>query len=76
MIPRFSPCILHLWVGLLCLVTTGLNAAEASQTSHGLKIGQKAPAWVLKDPLGQTHTLDQHLEKGPLALLFYRSADW
>ena len=76
MISRFSPYILHLWIGLLCLVTTGLNAAEASQTSHGLKIGQKAPAWDLKDPLGQTHTLYQHLEKGPLALIFYRSADW
>lgn len=42
----------------------------------GLAVGQKAPAFSLRDQYGHTQTLDSL--KGPhgTVLLFFRSADW
>ena len=42
----------------------------------GLEVGQKAPAFSLRDQLGGVQTLDTL--KGPkgTVLLFFRSADW
>jgi hypothetical protein len=42
----------------------------------GLEVGQKAPAFSLRDQLGRVQTLDTL--KGPkgTVLLFFRSADW
>ena len=42
----------------------------------GLAVGQKAPAFSLRDQFGHTQTLDSL--KGPhgTVLLFFRSADW
>ncbi len=42
----------------------------------GLAVGQKAPAFSLRDQFGHTQTLDTL--KGPhgTVLLFFRSADW
>ena len=44
--------------------------------SIGLSVGQKAPAFSLRDQFGQIQTLDTL--KGPhgTVLLFFRSADW
>jgi hypothetical protein len=44
--------------------------------SIGLSVGQKAPAFSLRDQFGQIQTLDSL--KGPkgTVLLFFRSADW
>lgn len=44
--------------------------------SIGLEVGQKAPAFSLRDQLGRVQTLDTL--KGPkgTVLLFFRSADW
>jgi hypothetical protein len=45
-------------------------------TSIGLKVGQRAPAFSLRDQSGQDQTLESL--KGPrgTVLLFFRSADW
>jgi hypothetical protein len=44
--------------------------------SIGLSVGQKVPAFSLRDQFGETQTLDSL--KGPkgTVLLFFRSADW
>ena len=66
----------------LCLLTaalllTVLNAAgEATPENTGLSVGQRAPAFTLKDQNGQEVSLEALLKKGPVALVFFRSADW
>ena len=51
-------------------------AQEASPEKTGLAIGQKAPAFTLKDQNDKEVSLASLLKKGPVALVFYRSADW
>ena len=59
------------------LVSTGLDAAEVvSPEQIGLPIGQPAPAFTAKDQNGREISLESLLEKGPVALVFFRSADW
>ena len=61
----------------VALIATGLDAAEvASAQNTGLRIGQVAPAFSLKDQNGKEVSLDALLKKGPVALVFFRSADW
>ncbi len=42
----------------------------------GLKLGAKAPAFALKDQTGKERSLADFLNKGKVALVFYRSASW
>src|ERR1041385_1901876 len=63
--------------GLLAAHASGLNAAEvASAENTGLRIGQVAPAFSLQDQNGKESSLDALLKKGPVPLVFFRSADW
>lgn len=43
-------------------------------TGTALKLGEQAPAFELPDYQGQSHSLQQLLEKGPVVLTFYRGA--
>jgi peroxiredoxin len=52
-------------------VTVG-SAAELA----GLKVGERAPAFDLKDYEGTSFKSEAVLKKGPLVIVFYRSADW
>jgi len=59
------------------LLASLANAAEpAAHEKTGLAIGHKAPAFTLKDQDGRYVSLEALLKKGPVALVFYRSADW
>lgn len=59
------------------LLSTGLSAAEQEAPEEiGLPIGRRAPAFTLKDQNGKEVSLDTLLKKGPVALVFFRSADW
>lgn len=65
------------------LVLTGfltaleLNAAqEAVPEKTGLAVGLQAPSFTLKDQNSAEVSLNSLLKKGPVALVFYRSADW
>lgn len=59
------------------LLASFANTAEpAAREKTGLAIGQKAPAFTLKDQDGRDVSLNSLLNKGPVALVFYRSADW
>ena len=48
----------------------------APEGQTGLKVGEKAPKFSLKDQEGKERSLDDLLKKGKVALVFYRSADW
>ena len=53
------------------------DAATAGPETHpGVKVGEKAPRFTLKDQAGKDRSLDEFLAKGKVALVFYRSADW
>ncbi|MBI4326373.1 MAG: redoxin domain-containing protein [Chloroflexi bacterium] len=65
----------------LLILSLGLSpvataAQEASPEKTGLAVGQKAPAFTLQDQNDQSVSLESLLQKGPLALVFHRSADW
>jgi cytochrome oxidase Cu insertion factor (SCO1/SenC/PrrC family) len=48
----------------------------APEEKSGLKVGQQAPRFTLKDQEGADRSLDDLLKKGKVALVFYRSANW
>jgi cytochrome oxidase Cu insertion factor (SCO1/SenC/PrrC family) len=52
------------------------KAKPAPEEQTGLKVGEKAPRFTLKDQDGKDRSLDDLLKKGEVALVFYRSADW
>lgn len=59
------------------LFSTTLRAADTPPTEEeiGLRIGTHAPAFTLKDQTGKQVSLDALLKKGPVALVFFRSAE-
>lgn len=54
----------------------GLVREEASAEKTGLPVGAKAPDFELMGSDGQRHSLNELIAGGPLALVFFRSADW
>jgi cytochrome oxidase Cu insertion factor (SCO1/SenC/PrrC family) len=71
---------LGLVLAILLLSTPSLVAqgkgGPAPEELTGLKVGEKAPNFTLKDQEGKERSLDDLLMKGKIALVFYRSADW
>ncbi len=61
---------------VLALANMGCAADKAPEEKTGFAVGAKAPAFTLKDQNGKERTLDEFLKKGPVALVFYRSAGW
>jgi cytochrome oxidase Cu insertion factor (SCO1/SenC/PrrC family) len=62
--------------GLLFGAVAVLAADPAPDEKTGLKAGEKAPEFKLKDQSGEERTLSTMLKDGPVALVFYRSASW
>lgn len=59
------------------LLPTSLDAVgEETPEKPGLSVGHRAPAFTLKDQNDKEVSLDALLKKGPVALVFFRSADW
>lgn len=48
----------------------------APEEQTGLRLGEAAPRFTLRDQEGKVRSLDEFLAKGKVALVFYRSADW
>jgi len=53
-----------------------IKAASVEPMSIGLAVGQKAPAFSLRDQFGRIQTLDTLKGTNGTVLLFFRSADW
>ncbi|MFI5056753.1 MAG: hypothetical protein ACHQLQ_01085 [Candidatus Acidiferrales bacterium] len=58
------------------LVGDTIQRASIELTSIGLAVGQKAPAFSVRDQFGRVQTLDTLKGKNGTVLLFFRSADW
>jgi cytochrome oxidase Cu insertion factor (SCO1/SenC/PrrC family) len=73
-----EPMALTLALGLLStpIVLAQDKAKPAPEEQTGLKVGEKAPGFTLKDQEGKERSLPEFLKKGKVALVFYRSADW
>jgi hypothetical protein len=61
---------------LLAVAGAGRGVDPAPEGNTGPKIGSRAPAFVLKDQSGKERSLDEFLQRGKVALVFYRSAGW
>jgi hypothetical protein len=53
-----------------------INFSSIEPISIGLAVGQKAPAFSIRDQFGQLQTLETLKGSGGTVLLFFRSADW
>ncbi|MGI8891553.1 MAG: redoxin domain-containing protein [Chthoniobacterales bacterium] len=51
-------------------------AAPAPSEKTGPAVGQKVPDFTLTDQNARQVSLTALLKKGPVALVFFRSADW
>jgi len=58
------------------LAQTATPAEPAAPEHTGLDVGEKAPSFTLKDQANHDVSLESLLKKGPVALVFFRSADW
>ncbi len=52
------------------------TAADPAPEKTGIKVGEKAPEFTLKDQSGQEHSLKDLRKDQMVALVFYRSASW
>jgi len=53
-----------------------IRVAAIESMAIGLSVGQKAPAFSLRDQFGHIQTLDSLKGPNGTVLLFFRSADW
>lgn len=53
-----------------------IQMASVESMSIGLAVGQKAPAFSVRDQFGRVQTLDTLKGTNGTVLLFFRSADW
>lgn len=67
---------------ITCFLLGGLYSASAEEEKAapeewtGIKIGEKAPDFTLKDQDNKERSLNEFLKKGKTAVVFYRSASW
>lgn len=62
---------------VLSLAATAALAADPPiEGKTGLKVGENAPAFKLKDQDGKERSLEEFTKKGTVALVFHRSAGW
>lgn len=62
-------------LGLVAMASSS-EAQYADEALTGIKVGEKAPDFTLKDQNGSDQTLSKILENGPVVLYFNRSAEW
>ena len=60
---------------ILSAVTAGQDE-RAPDEMTGIKVGEKAPDFTLKNFDGTEHALSDLVKEAPVALIFFRSANW
>lgn len=63
------------WI-LSAALAVGCVSISMAQELTGLKVGAKAPDFELQDQNGKERTLAEFTKKGPVAIVFHRSASW
>ncbi len=63
-------------LGLIFAAGGAFAADPAPEEKTGIKVGEKAPDFTLKDQSGKEQSLKDLLKKTNVAIVFYRSADW
>lgn len=63
-------------LGLIVAAGGAFAADPAPDEKTGIKVGEKAPDFTLKDQSGKEQSLKDLLKKSNVAIVFYRSADW
>ena len=63
-------------VAVLAAPTARGQGKPAPEDQRDLKVGAVAPKFTLKDQEGKERSLDEFLEQGNVALVFFRSAAW
>lgn len=61
---------------LIAALSLVLVSGAAHAESPGVKVGEPAPRFSLLDQDRTERSLGDWLGKGPVAIVFYRSADW
>ena len=61
---------------LLLFAATACVAEEKEQKLPGIKVGESAPDFELKAQNGKSVKLSTLVKKGPVAVVFHRSASW
>lgn len=65
------------WCALAAVPGVAVAAdKEPPAEKTGLNVGEKAPAFKLKDQAGKERTLEGFLKAGKVAIVFHRSAGW
>jgi hypothetical protein len=60
---------------MICLAAWA-GPGRAAEPTKAVEVDQKAPVFSLNDQSGSVRSLDELRKKGPVALVFYRSAKW
>jgi len=73
-----APWALGVFLAIATTAPASAGPAPASGPSreYGLAVGQHAPAFTLPGQDGRAVSLETLLKSGPVALVFFRSADW
>ena len=58
------------------LAGDSIHVESIKPMSIGLAVGEKAPAFSMRDQFGKLHTLDSLKGSNGTVLLYFRSADW
>lgn len=60
----------------LLIAAIALACLPLTASAQGPQIGSTADEFSLQDQTGTSVKLSEMLEQGPLAIVFFRSADW
>ena len=65
-----------LTIAILLTLSLTAIAQDSQPKPPGIAVGKKAPDFELNDQLGRPIKLSTMLKKGPVAVVFHRSAGW
>lgn len=63
-------------IAVLLVLPLAAFAQDEEPKLPGIEVGKKAPDFELNDQLGRPIKLSSMLQKGPVAVIFHRSASW
>src|SRR5258708_2396673 len=67
---------LALAAGIVLLAATRAADKDQLDQKTGIKVGEKAPTFALKDQSGKERKVEEFLKIGKVAIVFHRSASW